>query len=132
MIFFICFVFQDRVSPALAILELALLIMLASNSGSALLASASLVLGLKKNSTSVSLVFEHIKNKIVRSMGEGWRFACVGQIVWEIKVKEMVVAHTFTPSAQKAEAGGSLSSTQPGLHREFQDSQVYTKTSSSK
>ena len=54
MIFFICFVFQDRVSPALAILELALLIMLALNSGSALLASASLVMGLKKNRTSVS------------------------------------------------------------------------------
>ena len=54
MIFFICFVFQDRVSPALAILELALLIMLASNSGSALLAFAFLVLGLKENSTSVS------------------------------------------------------------------------------
>ena len=65
-------------------------------------------------------------------MGEGWQFSWVGQVVWEIKVKQKVAAHTFNPSSQKAEAGGSMSSALPGLHREFQDSQGYTKKSSSK
>jgi hypothetical protein len=38
-----------------------------------------------------------------------------------------VVAHTFSPSTQEAEAGGFLSSSQPGLQSEFQDSQGYTE-----
>jgi hypothetical protein len=38
-----------------------------------------------------------------------------------------VVAHTFNPSTWEAEAGGFLSSSQPGLQGEFQDSQGYTK-----
>jgi hypothetical protein len=38
-----------------------------------------------------------------------------------------VVAHTFNPSTQEAEAGGFLSSRQPGLQSEFQDSQGYTE-----
>ena len=33
-------------------------------------------------------------------------------------VEPSVVVHTFDPSTQEAEAGGSLSSGQPGLHRE--------------
>jgi hypothetical protein len=38
-----------------------------------------------------------------------------------------VVAHTFNPSTREAEAGGFLSSSQPGLQSEFQDSQGYTE-----
>jgi hypothetical protein len=38
-----------------------------------------------------------------------------------------MVAHTFNPSTQEAEAGRFLSSTQPGLQSEFQDSQDYTE-----
>jgi hypothetical protein len=38
-----------------------------------------------------------------------------------------VVAHTFNPSTREAEAGGFLSSRQPGLQSEFQDSQGYTE-----
>ena len=37
------------------------------------------------------------------------------------------MAHTFSPSTQEAEAGGFLSSSQPGLQSEFQDSQGYTE-----
>jgi hypothetical protein len=37
-----------------------------------------------------------------------------------------VVAHTFNPSTQEAEAGGFLS-LRPGLQSEFQDSQGYTE-----
>jgi hypothetical protein len=36
-----------------------------------------------------------------------------------------VVAHAFNPSTRKAEAGGFLSSRQPGLQSEFQESQGY-------
>jgi hypothetical protein len=39
-----------------------------------------------------------------------------------------MVAHTFNPSTQEAEAGGFLSS-KPGLQSEFQDSQGYTEKS---
>jgi hypothetical protein len=38
-----------------------------------------------------------------------------------------VVAHAFNPSTREAEAGGFLSSRQPGLQSEFQDSQGYTE-----
>jgi hypothetical protein len=38
-----------------------------------------------------------------------------------------MVVHAFNPSTQEAEAGGSLSSGQPGLQSEFQDSQGYTE-----
>jgi hypothetical protein len=38
-----------------------------------------------------------------------------------------VVVHAFNPSTWEAEAGGSLSSRQPGLQSEFQDSQGYTE-----
>ena len=38
-----------------------------------------------------------------------------------------MVAHTFNPSTWEAEAGGFLSSSQPGLQSEFQDSQCYTE-----
>ena len=38
-----------------------------------------------------------------------------------------VVAHAFTPRTQEAEAGRFLSSRQPGLQSEFQDSQGYTE-----
>jgi hypothetical protein len=38
-----------------------------------------------------------------------------------------VVAHAFNPSTWQAEAGGFLSSSQPGLQSEFQDSQGYTE-----
>jgi hypothetical protein len=38
-----------------------------------------------------------------------------------------VVVHTFNPSTWEAEAGGFLSSSQPGLQSEFQDSQGYTE-----
>jgi hypothetical protein len=38
-----------------------------------------------------------------------------------------VVAHAFNPSTWEAEAGGFLSSGQPGLQSEFQDSQSYTE-----
>jgi hypothetical protein len=38
-----------------------------------------------------------------------------------------VVAHTFNPSTQEAEAGGFLVRGQPGLQSEFQDSQGYTE-----
>jgi hypothetical protein len=34
-----------------------------------------------------------------------------------------VMAHTFNPSTQEAEAGGALA----GLHRKFQNSQDYMK-----
>jgi hypothetical protein len=37
----------------------------------------------------------------------------------------VVVAHTFNPSTQEAEAGGSLSSRPIGLQSEFQDSQGF-------
>ena len=38
----------------------------------------------------------------------------------------MLVPAAFNPGTQEAEAGGSLSSGQPGLKSEFQDSQGYT------
>jgi hypothetical protein len=38
-----------------------------------------------------------------------------------------VVAHAFNPSTQEAEAGRFLSSSQPGLQSDFQDSQGYTE-----
>jgi hypothetical protein len=38
-----------------------------------------------------------------------------------------MVAHAFNPSTREAEAGGFLSSSQPGLQSEFQDSQGYTE-----
>jgi hypothetical protein len=38
-----------------------------------------------------------------------------------------MVAHAFNPSTREAEAGGFLSSSQPGLQSEFQDSQSYTE-----
>jgi hypothetical protein len=38
-----------------------------------------------------------------------------------------VVAHAFNPSTWEAEAGRFLSSRQPGLQSEFQDSQGYTE-----
>jgi hypothetical protein len=38
-----------------------------------------------------------------------------------------VVAHAFNPSAWETEAGGFLSSRQPGLQSELQDSQGYTE-----
>jgi hypothetical protein len=38
-----------------------------------------------------------------------------------------VVVHAFNPSIWEAEAGGFLSSSQPGLQSEFQDSQGYTE-----
>jgi hypothetical protein len=38
------------------------------------------------------------------------------------KRKLGVVAHAFNPSTWEAEAGGFLSSSQPGLQSEFQDS----------
>jgi hypothetical protein len=38
-----------------------------------------------------------------------------------------VVVHTFNPSNWEAEAGRFLSSRQPGLQSEFQDSQGYTE-----
>jgi hypothetical protein len=38
-----------------------------------------------------------------------------------------VVVHAFNPNTQEAEAGGFLSSRQPGLQSEFQDSQGYTE-----
>jgi hypothetical protein len=38
-----------------------------------------------------------------------------------------VVAQAFNPSTQEAQAGGFLSSRQPGLQSEFQDSQGYTE-----
>jgi hypothetical protein len=37
------------------------------------------------------------------------------------------VVHTFNPSTWEAEAGGFLSSGQPGLQSEFQYSQGYTE-----
>ena len=38
-----------------------------------------------------------------------------------------MVAHTFNPNTQKAEAGECLSWGQPGLQNEFQDRQSYTE-----
>jgi hypothetical protein len=38
-----------------------------------------------------------------------------------------VVAHTFNPSTQEAEEGGSLVSSRPAWSTEFQDSQDYTE-----
>jgi hypothetical protein len=38
-----------------------------------------------------------------------------------------MVTHAFNPSTWEAEAGGFLSSRQPGLQSEFQDSQGYTE-----
>ena len=43
-----------------------------------------------------------------------------------------LVVHTFNPSTWEAEAGRSLSSRPPGLHREFQDSQGYIEKPVSK
>jgi hypothetical protein len=40
---------------------------------------------------------------------------------------QAVVVHAFNPSTWKAEAGGFLSSSQPGLQSEFQDSEGYTE-----
>jgi hypothetical protein len=40
---------------------------------------------------------------------------------------QVVVAHTFSPSTWEAKAGRFLSSSQPGLQSEFQDSQGYTE-----
>jgi hypothetical protein len=37
------------------------------------------------------------------------------------------MVHAFNPSTREAEAGGFLSSGQPGLQSEFQDSQGYTE-----
>jgi hypothetical protein len=37
------------------------------------------------------------------------------------------VPHAFNPSTQEPEAGGFLSSGQPGLQSELQDSQGYTE-----
>jgi hypothetical protein len=42
-------------------------------------------------------------------------------------VSRAVVAHAFNPSTWEAEAGRFLSSSQPGLQSEFQDSQGYTE-----
>jgi hypothetical protein len=39
----------------------------------------------------------------------------------------VVVVHVFNPSTKKAEAGGSLNSSQPGLQSQFQDSQEHTE-----
>jgi hypothetical protein len=39
----------------------------------------------------------------------------------------VVVAHAFNPGTQEAEASGSLSSSQPGLQSESQNSQGYTE-----
>jgi hypothetical protein len=38
-----------------------------------------------------------------------------------------VMAHALNPRTQEAEAGGFLSSSQPGLQNEFQDRQGYTE-----
>ena len=43
-----------------------------------------------------------------------------------------VVAHAFNPRTPEAETGGFLSSSQPGLQSEFQDSQSYTEKLSQK
>jgi hypothetical protein len=41
---------------------------------------------------------------------------------------QVVVAHAFNPSNSEAEASGCLRvQGQPGLHKEFQDSQGYTE-----
>ena len=46
-------------------------------------------------------------------------------------LSRVVVVHTFNPSTQEAEAGGSLGVRgQPGLQSEFQDSQGYIEKSS--
>jgi hypothetical protein len=42
-------------------------------------------------------------------------------------IRPGVVAHAFNPSTREAEAGGFLSSSQPDLQSEFQDSQGYTE-----
>jgi hypothetical protein len=42
-------------------------------------------------------------------------------------VKKAMVVHAFNPSTWEAEAGGFLSSGQPSLESEFQDSQGYTE-----
>jgi hypothetical protein len=43
-----------------------------------------------------------------------------------------VVLHAFNPSTWEAEAGRFLSSSQPGLQSQFQDSQGYRETLSRK
>jgi hypothetical protein len=48
-------------------------------------------------------------------------------VIWKSKPKLGVVAHTFNPSTWEAEAGGFLSSGQPGLQSEFQDRETLSQ-----
>ena len=41
--------------------------------------------------------------------------------------QQVVWVHTFNPSIQEVQTGGSLSLSQPGLQSKFQDSQGYTE-----
>lgn len=65
------------------------------------------------------------------TVGLGWH-----RVAWQKEplLSWVAVAHSFNPSTQKAEIGGSLRvPDQPGLHNELQNNPgLYTKTLSQK